>query len=178
MIDLKNILLATDFTRFTLEARQLARDLCRRFGAKLHLLHVINDRPQNLPDAVGRLFDENSDVDERHTHQEEQAVVKLWEELFPNYRKDHDVEFATRFGHPVHEVVEYAREKNIDLIVVGTHGRTGVDHFVGGSVAEEIVRKAPCPVLTAHAPPAPQTLEVAIGISRGKSDPDVLPEPA
>ena len=170
MIELRNILMATDFTRFSKRGRELARALCRRFKAKLHLVHVIDDRASSLSDAAARLIEANDGAVARHVQQEEEAVVKLWSELFPDYRKDHEIEFAAVFGHPVVQIVEYARKHSVDLIVAGTHGRTGIDHFLSGSVAEQLVRMAPCPVLTVHAPPQPRTLDVAvdIGIKSGK----------
>jgi nucleotide-binding universal stress UspA family protein len=58
----------------------------------------------------------------------------------------------TVWGDPATEILKYARDHGIDLIICGTHGRSGFDRFALGSVAEAVVRKAPCPVLTVHAP--------------------------
>ena len=59
---------------------------------------------------------------------------------------------STVHGHPLVEIIRYAREADIDLMIIGTHGRTGLAHMLLGSNAEKIVRKAPCPVMTVHCP--------------------------
>lgn len=164
MIELNNILMATDFTMFSKQGCQLARDLCRRFNAKLHLLHVIDDRAPSLPDAAARLIEANDRAVARQVAEEEEAMVKLWGQFFPDYRKDHEVEFAALSGHPVVQILEYAHKHSIDLIVAGTHGRTGIEHFLSGSVAEELVRMARCPVLTVRGTPQPRPLDVTVDV--------------
>lgn len=164
MIKIDNILMATDFTRFSREGRLLARDLCRRFGATLHFLHVVDDRAHSLADVAEHLMEPNDVSAARHAAEKERAVVKLWSELFPDYHKDHEVEFAVVSGQPTEEIVSYAREHQIDLIVTGTHGRTGIDRFLSGSIAEHLVQLAPCPVLTVHSDHSPKTLDVAVDI--------------
>jgi nucleotide-binding universal stress UspA family protein len=95
------------------------------------------------------------------------ASTKMLEELADQARRHLDewkaiavglglatVEAATAVGEPAYEIVTYAKEKAVDLVVVGTHGRTGLTHALMGSVAERVVRKAPCPVLTVR-PPKP-----------------------
>jgi nucleotide-binding universal stress UspA family protein len=87
--------------------------------------------------------------------QSRQALAKI---LDPSWGNPAAVTTAVRWGNPVEEVVAYAREQAIDLIVIATHGRSGLSHVLLGSVAERIVREAPCPVLTIrdrqHTPPA------------------------
>ncbi len=106
MIELRNILMATDFTRFSKQGRLMARDLCRRFKETLHLLHVIDDRAHGLPDAAARVVEPRAQNVDRHIAQEQQAIVKLWAELFPDYKKNHKIEFAAVFGHPGVQIVE------------------------------------------------------------------------
>lgn len=64
------------------------------------------------------------------------------------------VETAKEAGEPAAEIVAFARERGVDLLVLGTHGRTGLEHALMGSIAERVVRKAHCPVLTVRPPPA------------------------
>ncbi len=81
----------------------------------------------------------------------------MWGWMFPHYKKKHEIRFAARFGHPLTEIVQYARDEAIDLIIIGTHGRTGWEHLLNGSIAEQLVRTAPCPVLSVK-PHADETL--------------------
>jgi len=150
------VLLATDLSRFSREAGEYARKLCRQFGATLHLLKVIQDQAHNVTEYVEHLTESQLHAEHRRKQQEEKTLVAMWAAMFPRLQKDHPVEYATRFGDPQQPVPEYAREHHIDLIVTGTHGRSGVRRLIQGSVAEHLVRIAPCPVLTVHAN-VPQT---------------------
>jgi nucleotide-binding universal stress UspA family protein len=67
-------------------------------------------------------------------------------------RRQLDAHVRTVTGEPVSEILRYAQEQKIDLVVMGTHGRTGIAHLILGSIAEHVLRKSPCPVLTVHGP--------------------------
>jgi nucleotide-binding universal stress UspA family protein len=136
MIQLNNLLVAVNFDEASNVAMVYARSLAKNFGARLHVLHVMENvflRPMaNDPRAVEagitrRLLDSLTDEDRTALH----AV--------PVIRKS---------DAPADEIVKYAQSEGIDLIVMGTHGRPGLAHFLMGSVAEKVVRTAPCPVLT------------------------------
>ncbi|MGC4084318.1 MAG: universal stress protein [Vicinamibacterales bacterium] len=140
MINLKSVLVAVDFDDASNVALRYARSLAKNFGARLHVLHVMENlflRPMaNDPRAIEagitkRLLDILSEEDRTVLH----AV--------PVIRKS---------DAPAEEIVKYAQAEQIDLIVMGTHGRPGVAHFLVGSVAEKVVRTAPCPVLTLRHP--------------------------
>ena len=142
MMTLKNILVPTDFSETS--AHALGYALAGAFKAKLHVLHVIPD-PYSQPwsiEATGVAIPE---------------LLKTWEtdarkrleELKP---QDLETELLTQVGHPFVQIIRYAREHGIDLIVMGTHGRGPVGHMFLGSVAEKVVRKAPCAVLTVRHP--------------------------
>ncbi|MGE3959955.1 MAG: universal stress protein [Vicinamibacterales bacterium] len=140
MIVLKNVLVAVDFDEASNVAMRYARSLSRQFGARLHVLHVMENlflRPMaNDPRAIEagmtrRLLDTISEEDRTELH----AV--------PVIRKS---------DAPAEEIVKYAQAEQIDLIVMGTHGRPGMAHLLMGSVAEKVVRSAPCPVLTLRHP--------------------------
>jgi nucleotide-binding universal stress UspA family protein len=131
----REVLLATDFSAASEAAGQAARDLARQSGGTLHLVHVV--RPVTAPgDAAEQLT---------------RLATALGEGVA--------VRTALLSGHTAREIIAFARDKRVDLIVLGTHGRTGVSRAILGSVAENVVRLAPCPVLTvpsgASVPDAP-----------------------
>jgi nucleotide-binding universal stress UspA family protein len=144
MIALKNILVATDFGEASDAALAYGRELARTFGATLHVLHVADDVYVRLGgDAyVGVLPDLQRDV-------EETARKRLDALLVDNDSTPLSVKRAVlTSSSSAAAVVQYATDMSIDLIVVGTHGRGAVAHLLMGSVAERVVRTAPCPVLT------------------------------
>ncbi len=143
MITLKRILLPTDFSDYSSEATRYACELVDRFKAELHLFHVLETHITPTPAfggglALGTYIKESRAAAEKH-------LAKL---LSPEWEKDQCVVRSTADGAPFVEIIRYAKEQEIDLIVIGTHGRTGLAHMMLGSVAEKVVRKAPCPVLT------------------------------
>ncbi len=144
MITLKNILVATDFGEASDAALAYGRELARTFGATLHVLHVADDVYVRLGgDAyVGVLPDLQKDVEETARKQLDALLVDNDSSPLP-VKKAVLTSSATAAA-----VVQYARDMSIDLIVVGTHGRGAVAHLLMGSVAERVVRTAPCPVLT------------------------------
>lgn len=154
MIKLKRILVATDFSNCALQAKNTAHELCAGFGAELHLLHVIHNLAIEVPESGMEMafpgFLEN--IGGRRKELRQIALQSLNAEVAASWHEQHVVVLDTRLGKPFVEIVRYAEENDIDLIVVGTHGRTGLEHMLLGSVAENVVRKAPCPVLTVHPP--------------------------
>ena len=137
---LKRILLPTDFSETAQDAVEYARDLAAGYGATLHLLYVIPD-PHTQPWAGAASGIVIPDLlTEWETEARGQlAAIELG---------DLSTVRVTRVGHPFVEIVRYAKEHEIDLVVMGTHGRGAVKHMLLGSVAEKVVRTAPCPVLT------------------------------
>jgi nucleotide-binding universal stress UspA family protein len=135
------ILVPTDFSETADEALRYAAVLASRLGARLSLVHVFNaSGPQRRAVADDLLMpDLRADilVDIQRRFTEREPIVG-------------HVSVTTRVvsGAPEKAIVEYARDNAIDLIVMGTHGRQGVAHLLLGSVAEHVVRTAPCPVLT------------------------------
>jgi nucleotide-binding universal stress UspA family protein len=143
MIALKRILVPYDFSETSTAAVKYATDLARTFGARLFFLHVGDQAqtdfqtefPIGLEGAV-----------------EDAVRERLHKILSPQEQAEFHPEFAVRPGSPAAEIVRYAAAENADLIVMGTHGRGFVGHVVMGSVAERVVRTAPCPVLTIRNP--------------------------
>jgi nucleotide-binding universal stress UspA family protein len=148
MIDLRRILVPTDFSKHSHNALQYAVAFAEKFGAELHLLHVVQDLALFLPDTVAVSPVAAPPVD--------QLTAAVREALLRVIR-DNGLERLTvcpevREGTPFYEIIRCAREKDVDLIVMGTHGRSGLAHVLLGSVSEKVVRKAPCPVLTVRHP--------------------------
>jgi nucleotide-binding universal stress UspA family protein len=137
------ILVPTDFSASSELASQLAVELARTTGASLTLLHVYNPMPYEVP--PGTRFSAIVNVDDAIA-----GFRKLLEgsKLRAERAGAARVETLLLEGTAYMEIVRTAEEHDYNLIVMGTHGRTGFDHMLLGSVAEKVVRKAPCPVLT------------------------------
>ena len=141
MIELERILVPTDFSDHSKQAINYACELAKRFGAELHLLHVV--QPLTTHVSYG------APIPDAELHPPEQPAREELEAIAePGLEHVSRVERSIRTGPPFLEIVRCAKEKDADLIVIGTHGRTGVAHALIGSVAEKVVRKSPCPVLT------------------------------
>lgn len=148
MIKLRSILCPTDFSEFSERAVRYACELADKFGADLHLVNVLQDYDAIAP-ATGDTFAPFADWLPQLQKQSEEQLAKL---PAPEWSGKLKVHRTTRVGAPIDEIVKYAKEHNVDLIVQGTHGRRGIKHMLLGSVAENIVRYAPCPVLTVRNP--------------------------
>jgi nucleotide-binding universal stress UspA family protein len=144
MIDLKRILVPTDFSKHSQTALVYGVAFAQKFGAKLHLLHIVQDLALFFPDTVTVV-----PPTDQLTAAVETALQRV---LHENHLESMGVLTAVRSGSPYHEITQYARDEDIDLIILGTHGRGGLMHLLMGSVAEKVVRKAPCPVLTVRDP--------------------------
>lgn len=142
MINLKKILVPMDFSKFSAKALRYAEELAEKFHSELHLLHAFEAVPIMSGDSVYFPPDVAA--------QEEEALRKTLDELEVHASESVQVVRKLILGHPFVEIVKYARDNEIDLIVMGTHGRGAIAHMLLGSVAEKVVRKAPCPVLTVH----------------------------
>lgn len=149
MLKFERILFPSDFSDLSLHALGHARSLAETYGAELHVIHVVDEAyqywmamgPNSLP--VGPSPEE---LVAASTHEIEKFVKE--------HLGDSPLRVKTQVlvGRPFMEIIRYARENNIDLIVLGTHGRSGLKYALLGSVAEKVVRKSPCPVLTIRHP--------------------------
>jgi len=141
MISLKKILCPIDHSDCSKEALKYAVSFAMKDEAKLYLLHVIDIRS----------FDESLDTMTRQMPDDEtmkQLKTKLFECVPEEIRNDMQVEALVVQGIPFAEIISIAKKNKVDMIVMGTHGRTGLAHIMIGSVSEKVVRKAHCPVLT------------------------------
>ena len=134
---MKNILVATDFSDSSQEALRFAQCIARAFDATIHLLHVV---PSADPFWSGAGVDWNT-VQDRWMKDAERHLEELDVEPVSQTR-------VTRVGEPYVEILDYAKQHEIELIVLGTHGRGPVGEMLLGSVADRVIRTAPCPVLT------------------------------
>jgi nucleotide-binding universal stress UspA family protein len=148
MIALKTVLVATDFSETSDVALRYGKALAQAFGASLHIVHVVQE-PFAQPWAVEAYGFSLATLQEEWVRE---AKARMEQTLTPDERTSFRAELVTLLGHPVVEILKYASERNMDLVVIGTHGRGPLGHMVMGSVAERVVRKAPCPVLTVHHP--------------------------
>lgn len=144
MIALKRILVPTDFGDASEAALGYAKALADAFSSSLHLLHVTEDliSPTWATDAYA------ASLPGIYEEIERQGRERLEQVLSPDERERYRAELVQLSGSPFVEIIRYAREAQADLIVLGTHGRGAIAHMLLGSVAERVVRKAPCPVLT------------------------------
>jgi nucleotide-binding universal stress UspA family protein len=142
---IQRILAPTDFSKHAEVAVRAACELAQQLGAELHLLHVLADLV--VPAGPDPMLVAGMPP-EYYAEAEEQAKQTLSAMPPAEYCRPPAVHRATRWGEAVDQIIAYAAEHAIDLIVTSTHGRTGLSHILLGSVAERIVREAPCPVLT------------------------------
>lgn len=149
MITLNQILVATDFSEPSEAALNYGRELASHFGTKLHVLHVTQNSYANAFGAqawVAMAPDLQQQI-------EEDARRRLTDLLVDSDKSGPEtIPVVLTGSSPAFAIIDYAREHGIDLVVMGTHGRGAIAHLVMGSVAERVVRFAPCPVLTVRHP--------------------------
>ena len=149
MIALKRILVATDFGEASAAALAYGRELARRFDGQVYVLNAADDLLARIigVDQYGVAFPELQQGLEQAARDQMAALLK--QEVPP------DIEargVTVTSAAPAQAIIDFAQAEKIDLIVMGTHGRGAVAHLLMGSVAEKVVRLAPCPVLTVRSP--------------------------
>ncbi len=144
---MKTILFATDYSEANKKALEFAASLARDHGASLIIAYVTST--EQYP--VGELFNEEPEPDAA-----ELAKLESVRPDDPEVKYEHRLVYgepgSVETVKPADEIVKLAKKEEVDAIVLGTHGRTGLKHLVMGSVAESVVRNAPCPVLTIKQP--------------------------
>ncbi len=151
MIALKHILVATDFSDCSDVALEYGRELSRKFGATLHVLHVVEDLVVRFVQFPGYV----RDLGRLQAETEAAARARLEGLISDDDRRELQATgTVVASSSPTDAIIDYARDAmpRIDLIVMGTHGRGALAHAFMGSVAEKVVRSAPCPVLTVRRP--------------------------
>jgi nucleotide-binding universal stress UspA family protein len=147
MVTISRILFPTDFSEHADHAWPFALYFAQEFGAEVHLLHVVTPPPPLLEG-----YSLNFDPEQITSALTAEANVSIDRLLQAAQGRSLTFQREIRVGVDFHEIINYARTHRIDLIVMATHGRTGLAHALVGSVAEKVVRKAPCPVLTIKHP--------------------------
>ena len=148
MINVKNILVPTDFEQTSVHALTYGRELARLFTATIHIVHAVDDVFALPGGTEGTL----ASFPRLQQELEQSARTQLEQLLTDDDRKAGAKTVVVASSSPAQSIVDYARDAKIDLIVMGTHGRGGAPAFLIGSVAERVVRTAPCPVLTVRHP--------------------------
>ena len=141
-MDFKKILIAVDNSICSEKAAKTGYEMARKFGAEIALLNIIEPVPQTVnPDfALAPVFMEMYDNSEESSHILLKAIEK-------KYGQGSTTTYLTTLDTATHGIIHQAEEWKADLIVIGTHGRTGLYHFLMGSVAESVAHRASCPVL-------------------------------
>ena len=140
MIEFSKILYLTDFSEASEYAGQYAISIAGKYGCRVYVAHVVE--PFTYADDFG--IDYGAQLREM-----EATAGRLLDNAAASMKKTGaDIEGVLLSGNPSAEIVKFAKDTAIDLIVMATHGRSGVEHILMGSVAEKVLRKSPCPVLT------------------------------
>lgn len=143
---IEKILLPVDFSECSKEALRYAVELSDRFGAAIHLLYVWDIPGYLRPDLTVWTGDISASLSEHAQKEASQALDEFVLDVGVKDRKGLTAEAVP--GAPAPTILQKAEDEGFDLIVMGTHGRTGLSHLVLGSIAENVVRRAHCPVLT------------------------------
>ncbi len=137
------ILVPTDFSACSAEAAGVAKTFAERFGSRVVVLHVLDE-----PATLDPMFRGDVPLEMLRSRMEQFARENMDAFLARHFSGFRNFDTLLATGIPYREIIGKAREVEADLIVIGTHGRTGVEHVIFGSTAEKVVRLAPCPVLT------------------------------
>jgi nucleotide-binding universal stress UspA family protein len=145
--DIKKILVPIDFSDYSKSALKYAVNFCKNCNGEMILIYVVEPVIYPPDFSMGQIAipSVNAEWDERA----KQELDKLAKEEIPDSVA---IKTIIKTGKPFLEIIETAGELDVDLIIIATHGRTGVEHILFGSTAEKVVRKAPCPVLTIREP--------------------------
>jgi nucleotide-binding universal stress UspA family protein len=156
MLKVKKMLFPTDFSRCAGQAITHAVHLAKKYGAEMHMLHavVLHEDDPNNP------LHHFPEMDEIIARLNESIAARMDSEIEANQAVVLNIKKVQRRGiSPATVILEYAEENDVDLIVMGTQGLRGLTHFLMGSVAEEVVRLARCPVLTVREKKEPKPIE-------------------
>jgi universal stress protein A len=140
MKTIKKVLVATDFSEFSAAAMEYAKMFAARFKAKVYLVHVVDIAPLIGPGGGPSTFTISHEV-------EQDATIEMRRFAAKHFGRMKNLELIIGQGDPRQEIVKLVEKEKIDLIVMATHGRTGLAHVILGSVAERVVQNSPVPVV-------------------------------
>lgn len=139
-MEIKRILAPVDFSDYSEKALNWAATIAEQWSSQVYLCHII---PQpSYPSMIG-----GDDLAKFETGLQSAAETQLQDLVSKLQNKNVQATIRISLGEPFNDICRIAEEERIDLIIMGTHGRTGLSHALLGSVAERVVRHAPCPVL-------------------------------
>ncbi len=144
---INRILIPTDFSPTSRHAFSYAIDMNKLFNARLYLVHVLQDFTEFSEYTLSATI-----LPQLYIEFEQNATSKLEEMVGMAVPQDMHCDTYILHGVPFYELIQFARNEQIDLIVIGSHGRTDLKHVLFGHTAEKIVKKAPCPVLSVKHP--------------------------
>ena len=145
--EIKKVLVPIDFSDYSKSSLRYAVNFAKQFNAEIYLIYVLEPVIYPPDFSMGQIAipSVNAEWDERAREElENLAKTEIPEGV--------SVKIILKNGKPFLEIIDTASEENIDLIIIATHGHSGVEHILFGSTAEKVVRKAPCPVLTLREP--------------------------
>jgi universal stress protein A len=146
-LNISRVLVPIDFSDYSKNALKYAVNFVKHFKAQLLLIYVVEPVIYPPDFSMGQIAIPSVDMEMDKRAIEE--LNKLADQEIPAEIK---VETLVKTGKPFIEIIDTASEKEVDLIIIATHGHTGMEHILFGSTAEKVVRKAPCPVLTLREP--------------------------
>lgn len=161
--NIKKVLVPVDFSDYSKSSLRYAVNLAKHFNAEILLIYVVEPMVYPPDFSMGQIAIPSVDIEMDKRASEE--LSNLAKKEIP---QDIKSKMIVKTGKPFVEIVETASEEDIDLIIIATHGHTGIEHVLFGSTAEKVVRKAPCPVLTLREPI--KGFEFKEGIKKEKSN--------
>ena len=146
-LSIKKVLVPIDFSDYSKSALKYAVNFAKSFGADITLIYVVEPIIYPPDFSMGQIA-----IPAVNTEWDQVAQEELTKLAKNEISSDVKVKTIIKTGKPFVEIIETASDENIDLIIISTHGHSGVEHILFGSTAEKVVRKAPCPVLTLREP--------------------------
>ncbi|MBK7498242.1 MAG: universal stress protein [Ignavibacteriales bacterium] len=144
---IKKVLVPIDFSDYSKSALKYAVNFAKSFNAEIILVYVVEPVIYPPDFSMGQIA-----MPSITTEWDDRAKDELQKLAKSEINEIANVKTIIKTGKPFVEIIETAKEENIDLIIIATHGHSGVEHILFGSTAEKVVRKAPCPVLTLREP--------------------------
>ena len=145
--NIKKVLVPVDFSDYSKSSLKYAVNLAKQFNAEVCLIYVVEPMVYPPDFSMGQIAIPSVDIEmDKRALEELNNLAK--KEIPPDIKS----KVIVKTGKPFVEIIETASEENVDLIIIATHGHSGIEHVLFGSTAEKVVRKAPCPVLTLREP--------------------------
>lgn len=146
-LNISKVLVPIDFSDYSKNALKYAVNFVKHFKAQLYLIYVVEPVIYPPDFSMGQIAIPSVDLE-----MDKRAIDELNKLADQEIPAEIKVKTIVKTGKPFIEIIETARDQDVDLIIIATHGHTGVEHILFGSTAEKVVRKAPCPVLTLREP--------------------------